>query len=464
MRILMTLFSDVIDENQFREQRAILKQLDSKQRHINVAINNAKDQLTSLLSYEKDAATNEESEEAEICQMDHSEIDDAMKQLSEIYKQRLQLNKDRREATKKMSSITSEVEKLEDELSAARESFLLSNIAGFEKHEARMAMHKLLFLKLCPACGNKASTLSQNAEMLASKNCCPLCGSDERLHADVDMPQLDAELTEKISQQLDIEKRVLKIEAMLDNVNRQESILQLIIDKIRIANPIISSAYTPPQREKNELKKELKNLENQYIEINGRFNKLQDELDSKYNTFREAATLRLKRLRQIYKEYATSFLGTQCDLEEAAASDRFLNLNLFVPRFDEKTRPRPETCSEAQRFFLDIAFRLALIDLTAQLSKSAASFICETPENSLDISYIENVATMFKTFAGKGHVILLTTNIQPGGLAKPILRERGVREKRKSILNLLEYGHLSDVQQKNIEKLNDEFKAIITGM
>lgn len=463
IRILMTIFSDIIDESRFREQRDDLKQLDSTRRHINVAINHTKAEIKKRSIEEKDDEKEDVTEEVETLRMDDTEIEEATKQLSEIYKERLRVNKELKIAANELSIVSSDVEKLEEELSKARESFLLSKLSGFEKHETRMAIHKLLFLKLCPACGNKASELSQSAEILVQKSCCPLCGADEHLDTEINLPQLDAELKEKIVFQLEYEKRVLKLEEMLNYINKQENILQVKVDKIRLRKPVVSSLYSTPQKEKDVLKLDLKNLERQYAEIDNRFIKLQDWLDKEYNAFYKTATLRLERLRQIYKKYATSFLGVTCDLEETESGDKFLNLNLFVPSFNDHIRTRPDMCSEAQRFFLDIAFRLALIDLAAQLSKSSASFICETPENSLDISYIENVSTMFRTFAEKRHTILITTNIQPGGLARPILRGKSIREKKKSILNLLEYGHLSDVQEKNISKLNEEFKAIISS-
>lgn len=460
IRILMTLFSDIIDENQFRIQRKDLKELDSKRRHIKVAINKANDQIEQILSYDEDEIE-EDNESDDGSSVFQDEFESVREKLSELYGQRLKLQKKLRKATRNLSNVAADVEGLESKLTLAGERFFLNKLSGFERKEARLAIHKLFFRSICPACGSNSSELHERAKKLAMNNCCPLCGADEQLLADIDLPQLEADLTEKASQRIILEKEVLKLETLIDNLNNQESLLQTKIDKYRISTPVISESCTTTEGEEQDLKAELKKLKRKYKAINARFNKLRDELDSKYASFHQTATARLKKLKNIYQSYATSFLGVECQLVESTSGDRFLDLNLFVPSFDNKIRRKPQECSEAQRFFLDIAFRLALIDLTAQLSQSKALFICETPESSLDISYIENVASMFIAFSDNKHTILLTTNIQPGGLAKPILRKKSKREKKNCILNLLNYGQLSDVQRKNIRLLNNEYNAIL---
>jgi hypothetical protein len=136
-----------------------------------------------------------------------------------------------------------------------------------------------------------------------------------------------------------------------------------------------------------------------------------------------------------------------------------LELKLFVPRFDDVIRHSAESCSEAQRFFLDIAFRMALID-TAGGERGTATFFCETPETALDVSYIGNVVTMFSSFARKQHNILLTANVQTAGLAEKLLARIAKKERPGRIVNLLEVGRLSAVQQA----ARNEFKSITRRM
>jgi hypothetical protein len=92
---------------------------------------------------------------------------------------------------------------------------------------------------------------------------------------------------------------------------------------------------------------------------------------------------------------------------------------------------------------LDIAFRLSLI---ASASNCEGTFFCETPETALDISYIDNVVTMFSAFSKRRHNILLTANVQTSGIAEKIVTRLPRAERQEHVIDLLKVGRLSDVQ------------------
>ena len=91
---------------------------------------------------------------------------------------------------------------------------------------------------------------------------------------------------------------------------------------------------------------------------------------------------RLETLKERYSSYATAFLGVPCSLVEVTAKDKHLDLSLFVPKFQGHVRPTEQSCSEAQRFFLDIAFRMAMMEVATEGTATQTSFVCETPESS----------------------------------------------------------------------------------
>jgi hypothetical protein len=108
-----------------------------------------------------------------------------------------------------------------------------------------------------------------------------------------------------------------------------------------------------------------------------------------------------------------------------------------------------QSCSEAQRFFLDIAFRMAMMEVATEATDTKTSFVCETPESALDLSYIDNVVTMFDRFERNGHTVLLSTNVQRGGVAEGLIKNTPLAERSQRIVNLLDIGRLSDVQRQN---------------
>jgi hypothetical protein len=213
-----------------------------------------------------------------------------------------------------------------------------------------------------------------------------------------------------------------------------------------------------PQMTTDNLKKLKKQLEDDEADAAAQIETIRTKLTEEYDDFRRKMNVRMENLRASYANYATAFLGLPCELDEVG-QDGLLDLKLFVPRFDETVRPQADSCSEAQRFFLDIAFRMALID-AASGKRGTATFFCETPETALDMSYVRNVVSMFSSFAEKQHNILLTANVQTAGIAEKLLERIPMKERPRRIVNLLDYGRLSSVQKAAI----DEFKEILKRM
>jgi hypothetical protein len=133
----------------------------------------------------------------------------------------------------------------------------------------------------------------------------------------------------------------------------------------------------------------------------------------------------------------------------------------YIPHFNGKIRPRPDSCSEAQRFFLDIAFRMAVIDYACSASGQNTTFICETPETALDYSYINNVVSMFQAFIDRKHSLVISSNIQHDSIAGELLKKDRKNKKKSSFINLLEIGQLSDVQKKAKSELDKIAKQIL---
>jgi hypothetical protein len=140
-----------------------------------------------------------------------------------------------------------------------------------------------------------------------------------------------------------------------------------------------------------------------------------------------------------------------------------IGLVRFVPEFDETLRETPDSCSEAQRFFLDIAFRMALLDYASAKPGTPATFLCETPETALDMSYVDNVVEMFAGFAKGGHTILLTANVQRAGIAEELMKKVRKPQRRHRVLNLLDIGQLTEVHKRNMKILRKTVRAV-TGL
>lgn len=469
VRLLMLLFNDIIDATEFRDKREKLRQFDSKRRHINVAINKARKQLQSLYEFDEYLVT--ENGGNDVDQTPSSQDNGSseqlqtklLKQINDLAQERIPLQKQIKSIEKEITRVASEIESIRDKLAQHEENFILNQLDRFESEEVKLAIHKLLHRSLCPFCSSFAEELSQQAQNYKNTGCCPLCGTkieQEELELS-GMPALDAELSEKIRRRVSLENELIDMIRQLEEVSSKEEELQSEYDEFRLSRPIVSPNYEIQQAEKRDLDGELQKLELDYQETGRRFEQLRVETEREYQIYNLITSERMERLGKLYEQYATAFLGTSCLLEKDAAQVKFLELDLYVPSFNNEVRSSPDTCSEAQRFFLDIAFRMAMIDLAKELSNAEGSFICETPENALDLAYVDNVATMFKRFSKGRHSLIATGNLQAGALAKPMLSDYSTEQRRESILNLLDYGILSKVQEDKRHELERELTSIL---
>lgn len=75
--------------------------------------------------------------------------------------------------------------------------------------------------------------------------------------------------------------------------------------------------------------------------------------------------------------------------------------------------------SESQREFIDLAFRMALME-AASAPESDAMLVLETPEASLDSLFVREAGALFRAFAAKGdalgNVFIASTNLNNEGM------------------------------------------------
>jgi len=465
VRLLMLLSNDIGAEEQFRTRRAELKNLDSRKRHVHVALEKAKGQLSRLMEFDE-TASGEPVEDEPIDGKEASEslgvrLEKLVDVLTRSRQDRRDLESQELALSRKISLLSSDIEQLRQDVEREEAGFIASSLKQRESTD-NLALSKLLELAICPACGSRSLELQARAQAFANTHHCTLCGSDEPTTEPPKLATLRSRLAEKLRAQRETEAQLSPIRQRAVAFRAADMDQVASINQLRFAQPVVAlKTQDLPQPTKEALVVLEESLRREEAELAAQQLALRDELEREYAEFRESASERSEKLRVLYMEYASAFLGLTCDLVEVKDGDRLLLLSRFVPQFNERLRDSPDTCSEAQRFFLDIAFRMALIDLASTLTDSNSSFVCETPENALDMSYVDNVVEMFSVFAKKKHSLLLTANIQPDGFASKLLKTHvPKRERPRRIVNLLDLGQLSDVHQDAL----DDMKAAVADI
>ena len=148
------------------------------------------------------------------------------------------------------------------------------------------------------------------------------------------------------------------------------------------------------------------------------------------------------RLTELFRTYATAFVGLTVDIElehRKGLNDTGFELMLSLA---DQVRARADDVSESQRFFLDIALRMALAEC---MSPSGAMLLIDTPEGSLDITYEARAGQMFSDFAERGNTLLMTANLRSSALLLRLGERR--RQEGMQIERMTDWTELSDVQQ-----------------
>lgn len=156
-----------------------------------------------------------------------------------------------------------------------------------------------------------------------------------------------------------------------------------------------------------------------------------------------------------FRQLAEEFIGLPIDVSlehRQGANDSGFGLAL---RMNDQVRPEPETVSESQRFFIDIALRMAISEF---MSETAATLIVDTPEGSLDIAYEARAGSMFSTFVKDGNSILMTANLRSSEL---VLRLAKLQKRRgMQIVKMTDWTDLSEVQQSEEKLFTNAYRDI----
>ncbi|ALR10827.1 hypothetical protein MYCSP_04380 [Mycobacteroides saopaulense] len=184
--------------------------------------------------------------------------------------------------------------------------------------------------------------------------------------------------------------------------------------------------------------------------------------------FRKMLSPMAQELASRYSEGEAQFVPSFTKLAK-----RFLGLDVDVYLSQRAGRPHlvvtvegverrgADQLSESQRYFLDIALRMALVSHIAQPAGVACLYI-DTPEGSLDITYEARAGLMFSDFVGEINQLIMTANINTSKLLQSLARACGLD--RMAIVRMTEWTSLSDVQAEGEELFDIALAELDTAL
>ena len=182
--------------------------------------------------------------------------------------------------------------------------------------------------------------------------------------------------------------------------------------------------------------------------------KLQRELERQYELAEDEFVPLFQRL-------AYSFLGIEL-LVRAESNEGITSIGLsLLLEMRGSVRREEYQLSESQRFFLDIALRMAMAQYMSKQGNEATLYI-DTPEGSLDIAYEARAGSMFAEFVELGHDIVMTANINSSQILRRLARKCG--RSRMTVQRMTSWTELSDVQlseDRLFRQAYDEIEAAL---
>ena len=360
---------------------------------------------------------------------------------------------------------------------SAREMSLRDEYARYFDHRLNLrpplAQHPFITQSIadnvCGLCGSSTAAAISTIQAKIREATCPLCSSALNPEPATDrdttrLQEIDKELSHTKQAIRDVLKTIEKLNEgrseaernweatknKLDEFDRQNT--TLLEQLRRTLNQSAGEASLNDYRQQlavleGEKKKAYERREDLKVQ---RAN-LQRELEQQYRQVEETFVPR-------FTDLAHRFLGMPLTVQMDAGAGRDLKLVVTVRG---ATRRQQQNLSESQRFFLDIALRMAL---TQHMSapEGKGGMVIDTPEGSLDIAYEKRAGDMLAMFAEAGHRVVMTANLNSSQLLLELAKRCG--HSRLRMCRMTDWAELSEVQQEEEQLFDDAYSRIETAM
>jgi len=301
--------------------------------------------------------------------------------------------------------------------------------------------------KECLICGAKGVFIVDKITENICQDNCPLCNisiteKDEKRKNIIfkKLEKIDNEITKKRKDLENIFEEITEKDFMIKTNKIELEKYQKIKDKMERDCPHIFTS-------KSDLDANIERLREQYNEYDRKSKdsyEKRDRLKPKYNIL-EKKVKKIYNEAEIYfvpvfKKLAKNFMGYDLEIKLVSKSRKLL----LILELEASARPESHKLSESQRFFLDIALRMAFAIYLSNSGDEATLFI-DTPEGSLDIAYENRVGKMFAEFINSySQNILMSTNINSSQLLVSLANN--IKKGKMNMRRMLDWTDLSIVQ------------------
>jgi RNA binding exosome subunit len=313
----------------------------------------------------------------------------------------------------------------------------------------------------CLACEQPAEAAAEQLASLVEKNCCAVCGqslsSSPRIGeavavTDVEFKEAKDAVNAATVQRKTLDEYEQQLEGRWKEISKQLGELGGKINLRAKTLETLKSQLPPPPEDILALEQQIAALaarEKDFIEKRTAAEATYAELLKIVNDKIRRAT---QAVSEVFERYIARFLEEDAKVKFQTISDRPSQSGRFFQyasvRFEmtaagfegHQVRETPEDVSESQREFIDLAFRMAMMDIASH--DGSLSLVIETPEASLDAIFMDKAAQMFRDFAHGNRTVVVTSNLTSSVMIPALMGDFTedpdlLDQRRRRVLNLL---------------------------
>ena len=319
----------------------------------------------------------------------------------------------------------------------------------------------------CPICHATHKKLPKHVEQAIEQNICPLCGEPVPETAteqtdiiakleeiDNNLSSLDHELEELILRQKTVEEQLDTLKKKIDELKERKEGIEKKSYSFLFDDPAddswtsrinaLQDSISTVEREKSKHIEERDQLKMEYDSLCVSLEKIYHRVQVDF--------------LPIFKNFAKEFTGLDLDMNLISVTDDGRKMFKFILRIDDTNRDNEFELSESQRFFIDIALRMAIVTFVCKQTKASTSMLIDTPEGSLDIAYETNAGSMFYEYVAENQKMIITANLNSSGLIQTLATK--TKLDKFELISMLKWAKLSFVQNTHFELFEKSISVI----
>lgn len=398
------------------------------------------------------------------------------------------------ENKKQILKIDSQLQNLNFEL--AEDSNKLSSLESTFYHKVytdekiNTALHKLNSYGICIYCDEKVGQAKQDfINQKLKQNCCPVCDSgldnkqqdnknenepSEEILSEISKLEKNIESKRKTFELLTTQRSTFKdlnlseltseIDKQIESKKQAHFKLTVSIDDIETKKEVTYWDALIHELEEQievielETENEIKEAVN-----DGDLGSITQDIKLLNNQLTDTVKSNLESLNKIFEDLSRQYfksdgkLVTQSKLITKTNNFGEIEQEVYAPFFDRKERLTVKGLSTSERLFLEYIFRLSLLKLYEENSKSKTFMIMETSEGSFDFEQTKKLAELFMSFNTDDNSLILILNLSKQDFINEL---NNYVKSDDRILKFFEFGRFKSNNQKT--EFEDKLKQWIS--